>query len=416
MSENNNGQYINPPIRVAQMSDLHYSIKNLAEADATFGFAVNDAIAKGCQAFIVTGDSTDHAMDAHNPAFLSLARQIQRLSNHGPVLLLQGTVSHEPIGILQILSLVNGKHKITVASKIGLYGLTDDGFEPHQQNGQYKLVVTAFPTVNKADLFDNEQKSLADSQYGDVISSMLESFGTSNSYYRSKGVPTMLIGHGTVVNCVTEHGVPMAGMDHEFGVAALFSACTDVCALGHIHKHQTWVNSNKGYPQTIAYAGSIGRFHHGEEGEKFYLVWDMVANQSKFEAVVTPSRKTIDIIFEGAPDMDELAKKASACNGAFVRIRYMVDEEHKQHVNRNGIKELMLGAGALDVQIEGRILIVERQRAAGISTATTYEEKLKKWCEVTGVDFEKTSAALAELRSKTPELIASEFLKQIQSS
>ena len=55
-------------IRIAQFSDLHYSEKNLAEADRCFGFAVDEAIRRGAQVAVISGDSTDHALDMHSPA------------------------------------------------------------------------------------------------------------------------------------------------------------------------------------------------------------------------------------------------------------------------------------------------------------------------------------------------------------
>ena len=46
-------------IRIAQFSDLHYSAKNLAEADRCFSFAVDEAIRRGAEAAVISGDSTD---------------------------------------------------------------------------------------------------------------------------------------------------------------------------------------------------------------------------------------------------------------------------------------------------------------------------------------------------------------------
>ncbi|UUZ66270.1 hypothetical protein LP417_35225 (plasmid) [Polaromonas sp. P1-6] len=97
-------------LRVAQMSDLHYCATNIEEADRCFTAAVTGAIENKVHCALITGDSTDHAMDAHSPALVALAKQIQRLANHCPVLMLQGTFSHEPPGLLRMLSLVGAKH------------------------------------------------------------------------------------------------------------------------------------------------------------------------------------------------------------------------------------------------------------------------------------------------------------------
>ncbi|TNY03497.1 hypothetical protein, partial [Escherichia coli] len=70
-------------------------------------------------------------------------------------------------------------------------------------------------------------------------------------------------------------GVPMAGFDHEFTTGALFSAAAQAILLGHIHRHQAWTQGEGERRQRIAYAGSIGRFHHGEQGDKGFLLWEL---------------------------------------------------------------------------------------------------------------------------------------------
>ena len=99
-------------ISLAHFSDLHYADDTLAEVDACFAFAVNQAIARGAQVAVVTGDSTDHALPAHSPALAALARHIRRLADHCPVLMLQGTFSHEPAGLLRLFALLGGRHPV----------------------------------------------------------------------------------------------------------------------------------------------------------------------------------------------------------------------------------------------------------------------------------------------------------------
>src|SRR5205814_7073273 len=83
-------------IRVGHFSDLHYCAKNLEEADRCFGFAVDEAIRRGIEVAVISGDATDHALEMHNPAVERLERQVVKLAEHCPVLMLQGTFSHEP--------------------------------------------------------------------------------------------------------------------------------------------------------------------------------------------------------------------------------------------------------------------------------------------------------------------------------
>ena len=83
-------------MRVAHLSDLHYGPRHLEEADRCFSAAVDRAIELAVDVAVISGDATDHALDLHAPAALRLLAQVRRLADHCPVLMLQGTWSHEP--------------------------------------------------------------------------------------------------------------------------------------------------------------------------------------------------------------------------------------------------------------------------------------------------------------------------------
>jgi exonuclease SbcD len=113
---------------LAHFSDLHYSTGNLAEADRCFGFAVEHAIAAGSQVAVVSGDSTDHRLDAHTPALRVLAERIRQLSEHMAIVMLQGTFSHEPPGTLDLFRLVGSRHPVYIADRIHQVALRDGEF------------------------------------------------------------------------------------------------------------------------------------------------------------------------------------------------------------------------------------------------------------------------------------------------
>jgi DNA repair protein SbcD/Mre11 len=402
-------------VRIAQMSDLHYCAKNLDESDRCFTAAVTQAIEQNVHCAVITGDSTDHAMDAHSPALVALAKQIQRLANHCPVLMLQGTFSHEPPGLLKLLAMIKARHCVAIAERIGSYGLTYVGFELIEPGTAYRLVVSALPTLNKADIaaMVSDEVGSAAMEAGRIVADVLASLAPMHRALRARKIPTMVISHGTVLNCISEHGVPMAGTDHEFGAGALFSAQADAVALGHIHKHQSWESDLNDTQQLIAYAGSIGRFHHGEIDEKVWVEWQLVAGQPSFITHPTPARETVDLFFDGPPDMQKLRSLASECQGAWVRVRYEVDEEHRQGIDRAAIK--LLFSGAAGVQIEGKTLIVERVRALGISTSPTLAEKLDKWCQVTCTPSTEVSERLVELQNDEAETIVRRYMEKIDA-
>lgn len=397
-------------LKILHASDLHYSPGNLAEADRCFGHAVEQAIAQNVAVAMITGDSTDHALDGHSPALLALAKRIKQLADHCPVFLLQGTFSHEPVGLLKMLEMIGARHPIIVSDKIGMIGLSEGKwleYDPTYTDVQYDLVITSVPTVNKAELALVVGADNASVEMGNHLASLLGLFGPANAALRRKGVPTVLASHGTVDGSLNESGVPMAGLDHEFSLGALFSANTNATMLGHIHMHQQWTREHEGRTQRIAYPGSIGRYHYGELGEKYCLIWEVSADTADFTPVQTPSKRMIEIEFEGVPNLEELATVAEQCRGAYVRVRYSVDEEFVKTVDRQAIKQV-LGTAA-EVKIEGEVLTIQRQRCAGISTLTSVEERFMKWCDFTNTPTDGLAERLSMLHTMAPEDIASAF-------
>ena len=316
-------------MRVAHFSDLHYAGATLTEVDRCFSFAVDAAIARGVDCAVISGDSTDHALEVHAPAVEALARNIRRLADHCPVLMLHGTFSHEPPGALNVFRLLGGQFRVHVADRLQQVALT-------------------------------------------------------------------------------EHGVPMAGFDHEFTTGSLFGAGAQAFLLGHIHKHQSWEQDGR----VIAYAGSIGRLHYGEQGDKGFLIWEVEAASVRFELIATPAKRTVEISFDGMPRLEELQQiaRTNDVTGAFVRVRWTMPEEDRHEVDRSAIQGIF-GAAA-EVKLEGRVIPVVRTRAAGISQEASIAAKIAVWARLTEARAEPLLACLEALQTRAPEEIAANIMER----
>ena len=56
--------------RIAHLSDLHFGDpKTLAEVESCTAFAIDAAVDAGAELAVISGDSTDHAIDVHLPSF-----------------------------------------------------------------------------------------------------------------------------------------------------------------------------------------------------------------------------------------------------------------------------------------------------------------------------------------------------------
>jgi len=410
-------------IRIAHFSDLHYSAKNLTEADRCFSYAIDRAIALGVDAAVVSGDSTDHGLDFHAPAAERLARNIRKLADHCSVLMLQGTFSHEPPGTLSMFRLLGGRFPVHVADRIGQVGLTVRGCWMASEDWRFnalpdglRALFSCIPTVNKAVVAVTVGAGAASQAVGEQLALLLAGFATTNRAARHSGLPTVAVSHGTVFGCISEHGVPMAGFDHEFTTGALFAAEAQAFMLGHIHRHQAWVSEDAAGRRCIAYSGSIGRFHYGEEGEKGFLLWEVSDAQARYRLEPTPARRTIDLVCDGKPDLEALrsaiAKEDIA--GAFVRVRWTVPDEDRHEVDRAGIQRLL--SAAADTKLEGRIIPVQRTRASGISQLATLADKVKAWAQTVEAKPEPLLTCLQTLVAETPEAIAERALRNSQVS
>ena len=402
-------------IRLGHFSDLHYAGgANFAEVHRCFSFAVDEAIRRGIECAVISGDSTDHALDVHSPAVEALASNVRRLADHCPVVMLQGTFSHEPPGTLNIFRLLGGRYPIYVADRLQQVALLPGGQWRASNGWRFEAVHEAaialfscVPTVNKAVVAAAVGATEAAAAVGEELTALLRGFAPTNVAARTAGVPTIGVSHGTVYGCFTEHGVPMAGFDHEFTTASLFSANATAFLLGHIHKHQAWEEEGR----VIAYPGSIGRLHYGEEGEKGFLLWEVGAAAARCELIPTPAKRTVEINFDGLPDLEALKARAQEAkvDGAFVRVRWNVPEEDRGSVDREVIEAVL--AGAADVKLEGRVIPVVRTRAAGISQEASVAGKIRAWSRATEADATPLLACLEALQCRTPEEIAANILE-----
>ena len=397
---------------IAQFSDLHYATNTLAEVDRCFGFAIERAVEARVEVAIISGDATNHALELHTPAVQALAQRVRQLAQHCPVLLLQGTYSHEPPGTLDLFRLLSARHSIHVADRIEQVALTRAGEWVASRGWRFdalpeksRVVFSCLPSVNKADVAAAMDATNAAEAVGDAIAKLLGGWSVVNRRVRSTGLPTVAVSHGTVLGCLTEHGVPMAGLDHEFTTSSLFDAEASAFMLGHIHKHQVWREATR----LVAYPGSIGRLHYGEEGDKGFILWSVDANGASLEFVPTPARRMVHLDFDDKPDMEAVRAAAAQAQGAFVRVRWCVPEEESGTVDRAAIVAELVGGA--EVKLEGRVVPIVRSRAEGISRGHTLAEKVRRWAEASGVEVPGLLARLECMEAADVEQIVLEIAR-----
>ena len=123
------------------------------------------------------------------------------------------------------------------------------------------------------------------------------------------------------------------------------------------------------------------------------------------------ARRTIDIVFDGKPDLAALRAAVAQQHiaGAFVRVRWTVADEDRHEVDRGAIQREL--AAAADVQLECRIVPVVLSRAAGISQMANLADKVCVWADATQAKPGPLLRCLEALASETPDAIAVRALR-----
>ncbi len=140
-------------------------------------------------------------------------------------------------------------------------------------------------------------------------------------------------------------------------------------------------------------------------------MWEVDADQARFTLEPTPARRTVDIVFDGKPDLDALRAAVARQDvaGAFVRVRWTVADEDRHEVDRAAIERLLTGAA--ETKLEGRIVPVVRTRAAGISQLANLADKVRAWAQVTEARVEPLLECLQALSGQEPEALAERLLR-----
>ncbi len=381
-------------MKILHLSDLHFCSKHLKWVNCAMSAAVQIAADEKIDAWIISGDSFDATMPVHEPTVDRYAQHLRLLADISPGLVLYGTASHDHPGSLDFVRTIGGRYPIELVSSPGQYVLeyleddvsiyrpqawTNVEKLPVHISSNTRLLVSAMPSLNKA---LPEVMSKGPREW---VQEYMTSWAQGNAQARNQRIPTLLVTHGTVTGCETESKHAMVSPDHEFSIATLASCGASATMLGHIHKHQHWSSggSTGRGPQVIAYAGSLTRLVYGQHDPAGCLLWDVEANGASFEFRELPSRRLLEITFDGAPDLAKLAQAtADVDKDTAVRVRWDVDEEHAHTVDRAGIASVLARAG--EVKLEGTINPVVSVRAKGIGGEMTMRERLAAYLATTG--------------------------------
>jgi exonuclease SbcD len=390
-------------MKIMHTADIHKKNQPhvLADIVKCCDFFIARAIEEKPDLIAIAGDLFDEGVQLGSPASLAAIEFVYKCGNVAPTIVIRGTTSHDAEGSINALAKLKTLFPIYVTDRIEQVGLTTSGFltevslyRPGQEGegiqgladrgGDLLAVISCLPSINKANVMATMAGSVADTSREtiDLVRDVLQGWGVINEQARVLGIPTILVGHGTVTGSQLSTGQTMAGKDLEYTTGDLRLAACDLYCLGHIHKRQSWGN--------VFYSGSITRLNYGEQEEKGFYVHEIKHNvlttghvpflaESRF--VETPARSMRTKRPEGLPGVEVVE---DVQQGDLVRIVYEVAEADIGKVDEQAIIDAAMAKGAAEVKIEKQIIPTVRVRAEGISRLGSLEEKLLKWAETTG--------------------------------
>jgi len=209
----------------------------------------------------------------------------------------------------------------------------------------------------------------------ELLRDLFQAWGIANEKANRLGIPTILVGHGTVKGSRLSTGQRVTDPDAEFGIADLRLTKAVLVCLGHIHMRQQ-IQDN------AFYSGSITRADHGETEEKGFFLHTIAEGRVESRFVETPARRmrTLEAV-EKLPDASLLE---TVKEGDYIRIVYSIREEDVGQVDDSALRKLAYEKGAAHVKIEKTVLPMTNVRSEGISRLRSLDEKLKRWGELNG--------------------------------
>ena len=385
-------------IKVLHCADLHFDdeqgrLQNTAECCDR---VIVTAQAETPDLIAIAGDVFERGLVLGSPGTLAAIDFVHRCGNIAPVIITSGTPTHDTSNSTEVFNKLKTEYPIFATGFPRHVGLTKE--EPRRfisVNGNvegkpgFSLIVSCLPSVTKAALMAMGSLSIdtAAIECAELLRDLFHAWGITNEKANRLGMPTILVGHGTVKGSRLSTGQRVTDPDAEFGIADLRLTKAVLVCLGHIHMRQQLQDN-------AFYSGSITRADHGETEEKGFFFHTIAEGRVESRFVETPARKMRTLAPVGVLPDASLIEEVE--EGDYIRIVYSIREEDVAQVDDAALRRLAYEKGAAHVKIEKTVLPMTNVRSEGISRLRSLDEKLKRWGELNGQPI--TASLLDKLR------------------
>ncbi len=373
-------------IKILHCADLHFDdepgrLQNTVECCDR---VIETAQVEAPDLIVIAGDVFERGLVLGSPGTLAAIDFVYRCGNIAPVIITSGTPTHDTANSTEVFNKLKTGRPIYATGLPRQVGLTKE--EPRRfivLNGniedkpELSLVVSCLPSVTRAALMSMGDFSIdaAAVECAELLRDLFQAWGITNEEANRLGIPTVLVGHGTVKGSRLSTGQRVTDPDAEFGIADLRLTKAFLVCLGHVHMRQQLQDNT-------FYSGSITRADHGETEEKGFFLHTIAEGKVESRFVETPARRMRTLAPAGTIPDASLIEDVK--EGDYVRIVYSVREEDASQVDDAALRKLAYEKGAAHVKIEKTVLPMTNVRSEGISRLRSLDEKLKRWGELNG--------------------------------
>jgi len=393
--------------KILHCADLHFddepgrlqnTIECCDQVIATAQVEIPDLIA-------IAGDIYERGLIIGSPGTLAAIDLVCRCGDIAPVVIVSGTPTHDTSNSTEVFKKLRTKYpiystgiprQVYLTKKEPLRFIELDG--GMDKTDEASLFLSCLPSVTIASLMATGTRSMATAgiECAELLRDLFQAWGVSNEEANDRGVPTVLIGHGTVKGSRLSTGQRATDPDAEFGMGDLKLTKAALICLGHVHMPQQ-VHAN------AFYSGSITRANYGETEEKGFYIHTISGPNVTSRFIATPARTMKTIVPDaGIPDVSLLDDVKP---GDYVRIVYSIRQEDASNVDDAALRKLAYEKGATEVKIDKVVLPITNTRSEGISRLKSLTEKLKRWGELNGQPITESLLAKLEMLQTLDEQI-----------
>jgi exonuclease SbcD len=382
-------------VKVIHSGDFHLGGSYPEKAQVSAQFLIDqihdrESLAYNPDVILLGGDLTDRALHVHSDRLQPFYNLVKSVTC--PIVLLQGTVSHEPLGTINnIAALADNVHVIDSPSQELTFG---------------DLLVMGLPGLTKPQLKKWMVEAGSDIDGFDdptaAIQLLLQKIG--ERFAKHDG-PKVLMGHWTLSGCTTSTGQTMLGSDLEVGLADLKVTGASATLLNHIHRAQDWDK-----PVFASYSGPPYPTSWGETDTKSFTVFQFLGpDDMAFRRINFPHKPMmkIDVVFNGEQkdgewqwalaDGQELTPELVArLQISEVKVCYSVPKAIAAQVDdmiiRLNFAKMMIELAA----IERKQLATERDQIDGIALKETTRSQYEASCAAKGEEPRPGALELAD--------------------